>query len=144
MTSSEEIPFNKPFLSIQRLEPCGNKYLMMIFVRLKGYKFISYDPELYTYERSGGVNLRYTIMHIDETDDEHVEEVFKKYEIVANRKEEDAIHVELVDTIEEKVQQTMDNKDYTALRTLSLMMMLEGGTDEPTHKKGGSTGSLEP
>ncbi len=140
------IPTMKPFLNINRVKECSNEYLMTLFVNLKGFRVLSYDPEKYSYERVGGVNFRYTILYVEKTDDEAVTEFLKEYRLVANRKEEDAIYVEIREPEADQIKEILQEKsDENTMRTMSFMMMsAEENTPKSGTKHGGTTGSYEP
>ena len=145
-TSKTNIPALKPFLNVTRTKPCLNEYLMTLLVRLEGYRVLSYDPENYTYERVGGVNFRYTIMYVEKTDEETITDFLEEYKLVVNRKDEDAIHVEIREPHVDEIKNILQEKsDDTTQRTMSFMMMsTEEGTMNKGTKHGGGTGSYEP
>jgi hypothetical protein len=143
----ERIPFMIPFINVQRTEPCSNKYILRIYVKLKGYTAAFYSPEKFTYERVGGVNFRNTEFYIKPADPEHMEEFYEDYTIIVNRKEEDAIYIGLVSLEDLPTKEIpKDKSEFKKIQTRSfaLMSVETEGEEKPPKKHGGGTGTYEP
>jgi hypothetical protein len=140
--TSELVPVNVPFINVERITPCSNQYRLRFFVRLKGFTFDSYSPEKFTYERVGGVNFRFTVLYVLPGDPEKEETVYKEFELLVNRKEEDSIYIELQSIHEyQHIQDTEEDSDEK-LYTRSFQML---STTETAGKKiGGGGGTFEP
>ncbi len=142
MTKLSSVPELRPFVSLNRVEPCQNQYSLMVYVKLTGYRVLSYDPEKFSYERIGGVNMRYTVMHIEKTGGEEENEFFKEYTVTPDRRYEDVLFVELVEEVQPVTQKIIlegPSGNDIVYYTQSLELNKESGGGA-----GGAGGSYEP